>query len=53
MIKNNKSSQWTTSNNMIYYNTYNVGIGTHFPISKLHLYDEVNNTTKLTIQNNL
>jgi hypothetical protein len=45
------SSQWTTLNNSIYYNS-NVGIGTSFPNNKLHLYDEVNNTTKLTIQNN-
>jgi hypothetical protein len=37
---------------MIYYNTSNIGIGTINPNSKLHLYDEVNNTTKLTIQNN-
>ena len=52
MIKNNKSSQWTTSNNNIYYNTSNVGIGTIVPTNKLHLYDDTNNNTKLTIQNN-
>ena len=52
-IKNNKSSQWTTSNNMIYYNTSNIGIGTHNPISKLHIYNNITDTTKLTIQNEL
>jgi len=52
MIKNNKSSQWTTSNNMIYYNTSNVGIGTFAPTSKLHLFDDSNSETKLTIHNN-
>ena len=52
MIKNNKSSQWTTSNNMIFYNTSNVGIGTFAPTSKLHLFDDTNRETKLTIQNN-
>jgi hypothetical protein len=36
-IKNNKSSQWTTSNEMIYYNTSNVGIGTYNPTSRLHV----------------
>jgi len=46
------SSQWTTLNNNIYYNTANVGIGIINPINKLHLYDNINNATKLTIQNN-
>ena len=50
-IKNNKSSQWTTSNNNIYYNTSNVGIGTVNPLEKLHIYDDINNKTKLVIQN--
>jgi hypothetical protein len=44
-------SQWITTNNMIYYNTSNVGIGTTFPTSKLHLYDNIISDTKLTIQN--
>jgi hypothetical protein len=46
------SSQWTTSNNMINYNTSNVGIGTFVPTSKLHIYDGISNETKLIIQNN-
>ena len=51
-INSGSFSQWTTSNNMIYYNTSNVGIGTFAPISKLHLYDIINNQTKLIVQNN-
>ena len=51
-IKNNKSSQWTTSNNNIYYNTSNVGIGTNNPTTKLHIRNDTTNTTALTIQNN-
>ena len=47
----NSKSQWTTNNNMIYYNTSNVGIGTTYPTSKLHLYDDIISDTKLTIQN--
>jgi hypothetical protein len=47
----NSKSQWITTNNMIYYNTSNVGIGTTFPTSKLHLYDDIISDTKLTIQN--
>jgi hypothetical protein len=45
------TSQWTTANNKIYYNTSNIGIGTNNPVSKLHLYEEVNFESKLTIQN--
>ena len=57
LIKSNistlsSSTLWTTTNNNISYNTSYVGIGTNNPISKLHLYDEVSKTTKLTIQNN-
>jgi hypothetical protein len=52
MIKNKNSSQWITSNNSIYYNTSNVGIGTFNPINKLHIYDDITTETKLTIQNN-
>ena len=37
---------------MIYYPTSNVGIGTNNPISDLHIYNEVINNSKLTIQNN-
>jgi len=51
-IKKNKSSQWTTSNNNIYYNTYNVGIDTADPQTKLHIRDDATNITALTIQNN-
>ena len=49
----NNKSKWTTSNNMIYYNTSNVGIGTYDPTSKLHLYDDFDNITKLIVQNNV
>jgi len=51
-IGTGSSSQWTTSNNNIYYNTSNIGIGTSVPETKLHLYDDVANTTSLLIQNN-
>jgi hypothetical protein len=33
-----KTSQWTTSNNMIYYNVSNIGIGTFNPSGLLTLY---------------
>jgi hypothetical protein len=46
------SSQWSTSNNNIYYNTSNVGIGTAIPNNKLHIYDNNIDTTSLIIQNN-
>jgi hypothetical protein len=39
MIKNNKSSQWTTSNLNIYYNIGNIGVGTAVPSNKLHIYE--------------
>jgi len=46
-------NQWkTTSNNITYYNSSNVGIGAINPTSKLYLYDDSVNETKLTIQNN-
>jgi hypothetical protein len=52
-INNKQFSQWTTLNQNIYYNTSNVGIGTNIPESKLHLYDDAYDNTKLKIQNNL
>ena len=45
------TSQWTSVASGIYYNTSNVGIGTILPTSKLHIYDNINNNTKLTIEN--
>jgi hypothetical protein len=45
------TSQWTNVSSGIYYNTSNVGIGTAVVESKLHIYDAITNTTKLTIQN--
>jgi len=47
-----ESVLWRKNNNMIYYNTSNVGIGTTNPISKLNIYDNTISETKLTIQNN-
>ena len=48
------SSYWTNINtNDVYYNlTGKVGVGINNPASKLHVYDNVANTTTLTIQNN-
>jgi hypothetical protein len=48
----NIPSKWTTSNNNIYFNTSNIGIGTVNPVSKLHLYDNINLNTEVIIQNN-
>ena len=52
ILSTNLKEQWTTNNNMIYYNTSSVGIGTTNPISRLHLFDDTISETKLTIQNN-
>jgi hypothetical protein len=46
------SSQWTTYNNMIYYNTSNVGIGTSFPETNLHIFNDATNSSKIIVQNN-
>jgi hypothetical protein len=51
-LANRISSQWTNVSSGIHYNTSNVGIGTTNPISKLHIFDNSTNNTKLTIQNN-
>jgi len=48
LVSNININPWISSNNIIYYNTSNVGIGTYNPISKLHICD---NSTILTIQN--
>jgi hypothetical protein len=45
------TSQWTSVSSGIYYNTSNVGIGTIFPNSRLHIYDAINSRTTLTIEN--
>jgi hypothetical protein len=51
-IKNSISiDKWISSNNNIYYNTSNVGIGTYNPTSKLHLYDNINLNTEAIIHN--
>ena len=49
---NNIANKWISSNNNIYFNTSNVGIGTYNPTSKLHLYDNINLNTEAIIQNN-
>jgi hypothetical protein len=49
LINSSKFNRWTTNKNMIYYNNYNVGIGTNNPVSKLHLYDDTISETNLTI----
>ena len=51
LVNSSTYNRWYLNNNMNNYNNYNVGIGTNNPVSKLHLYDEVSNTTSLTIQN--
>ena len=51
-LANGISSQWTNVSSGIHYNTSNVGIGTTNPTSKLHIYDDSTNNTKLIIENN-
>ena len=46
-------TRWVNTSSGIYYNALNVGIGTTNPVSKLHLYNETTNNTKLTIENNI
>jgi hypothetical protein len=43
-------SQWKYNNNNIYYNTYNVGIGTAIPANKLHIYS-LTNPVLTTLEN--
>ena len=49
-INSSKNNKWSSNlyNNMIYYNDYNVGIGTNNPQSKLHLYNDVSNSTSFS-----
>ena len=51
LINSSINNKWLSNNNKIYYNNYNVGIGTNNPQSKLHLYDDVSNSTSLTMIN--
>jgi hypothetical protein len=37
---------------MIYYNTSNVGIGTSFPETNLHIFNDATNSSKIIVQNN-
>jgi hypothetical protein len=51
LVNSSIYNRWYLNNNMIYYNNYNVGIGTNNPVSKLHLYDDTISETNLTISN--
>jgi hypothetical protein len=53
LIKSSIYNTWGSNNSMIYYNKYNVGIGTNNPVSKLHLYDDTTSETNLTINSTL
>jgi len=53
LVNSSTYNRWHSNNSMIYYNNYNVGIGTNNPVSKLHLYDEISNTTSLTMNNDV
>jgi hypothetical protein len=53
ILSNNVGSQWTNVSSGIYYNTSNVGIGTTNPLSKLHICDNVANTTLTILNNNI
>ena len=44
-------SQWRYSNNNIYYNAGNAGIGTTNTISKLNIYSSIGSSSLLTLEN--